>query len=124
MRYLSLRGFHCLNNTESVQALNRLVETRVNLMPHEVADATGCDLAVAMSVLMLLFTQSLADVFLLVYHIADEADPPAPFMVRGIELGLPEVPLICENCDREIQHPAELSYDFLFKIANEIRFTV
>lgn len=124
MKYLSLKGYRCLNNNESVQALNRLVETRANLMPHEVASATGCDIAEAMSVLMLMYAQSLADAFLLVYHVADETNPPAPFMARSIELGLPEVPLICENCDHEIQRRTELSYDFLFKITNEIRFTV
>lgn len=90
-------------------------------MPHQIASATGCSLEEALAVLLLLFRLSVAEAFLLVYHNIHEGDTP-PILARGILDGLPQVPFVCEICQEEIASSSELSYDFLFKITENVCF--
>ena len=122
MKTLSLRRYACFSSSKSLQNLNHLVEIHSNLMPHQVASATGCSLNEAMAMLIFLFTRSLAEVFLLVYHNSDQVDPPTPILARSILEGLPDLPITCDVCGKEIEHRSDLSYDFLFKIIEKVRF--
>lgn len=118
---VNLSKFYCFNEGAHLRELNRLVRIHTDLMPHQVAVATGCGLKEAMEVLMLLFHRHLAEVFLLVYH-NDHPDTPAQAL--NISEGLPSLPFICDLCEEEIRDPNELSYDFLFKISDDIQFVV
>ena len=123
METVSLRHFPYFNNDKPLQELNHLVDVHGNnLEAHQVAAATGCRLDEAMGILLLLFNSSLAEAFLLVYH-NDHADGP-PILARRILDGLPPLPFTCDICQGEIENREELSYDFLFKMADSIRFVV
>jgi hypothetical protein len=123
MRTVRLNSFPYFDNSKALEDLNRLVELYDNLMPHQVAAATGCRLQDAMGVLMLLVSHSLAEAVLLVYHISDPIDPLVPFLSRSIYDGLPTPPLLCDVCGNEIETADELTYDFSFKLASAVHFT-
>lgn len=120
MKAISLEHFPYFNDDRPLQQLNRLVEIKADLMPHQVAVATGCSLDEAMGILLLLFNSSLVEALLLVYH-NDHLDAP-PILARNILDGPPLLPFTCDICQNEIKHRDELSYDFLFKKASNIQF--
>lgn len=122
MKTIHLAHFHCLANNNALQKLNRLVGLHDTLMPHQVAVATGCPLAEAMGVLMLLLSQAAAEGFLLVYHANGCDNPPPPFLQRDLVAGPPPLPLTCLNCGVVIEDEHELSYDFLFKLTDQVSF--
>ncbi len=106
------------NDQASLAKLNRLLSIHENLMPHQLAAATGCNLDEAMQVLMYLFYLRLARLYLLVYHISHSE----PVLKRSIFDGFPELPIICPSCELEIIKEDELEYDFLFSLLDKIEF--
>ena len=115
MRYIDVSEWMCLGQPSSVQILNRMMEAQPDLMPHQVAGATGCTLEQAMDFLLFLASQEVADPRLLVYHNVEEHEgvPVASFPLRD---GVPRLPFFCEECDLEIDDLSELQFDFLFRI--------
>src|SRR5438034_1370771 len=111
MRTVRLNNFPYFDNSKALEDLNRLVRLYDNLMPHQVAAATGCRLQDAMGVLMLLVAHSLAEAVILVYHTTDQIDPLVPFLSRSIYEGLPAPPLVCDVCGNQVETTEELSYD-------------
>ena len=90
-------------------------------MAHQIAAATGCGIDESLAVLLLLLRLSVVEGFLLVYHNTHLEDNP-PAMARDIFDGLPPLPFNCDICQKEVADSAELSYDFLFKLIDEIHF--
>ena len=118
---INLSKFPCFDSPQRIGELNRLVSTQHDLMPHQVAVAVGCELEHAMTVLFFLYHRRLAEAFLLVYH-KDHLD--APVLAPGLSAGFPSLPFTCDACGKEIVAPDELSYDLLFRLTEDIRFTV
>ena len=119
MPTLSLNNIPYFRNDKTLQDLNRIVETRSNLMPHELAVAVGCSVQEALEVLMILVSHSLAEAFILVYHSTCPENPQVPFLSRSIYDGLPKIPIVCDICQNNIEDDAELTY----KITDAISFT-
>jgi len=123
MKILNLKHFLSFRQERTLNNLNELVERQKELMPHQVAVASGCTVDEAMGILMLLTVDKMAEAYLLIYHILDDTDPPVPILARRLTDGFPEIPFVCDNCEREITDTNELRYDFLFKIGSTLRFT-
>jgi hypothetical protein len=121
MTEVKLSKVYYFNEDSHLEKLNRHVRIHTDLMPHQVAAATGCKLEEAMEVLMLLFHLYLAEALLLVYH---NDHPNIPAKALNISEGLPSLPFICDVCEKEISNPDELSYDFLFKKKDDIQFVL
>lgn len=122
MKTLNLEQFQCFSSSRSIDRLNRLVEHTSSLMPHQVASATGCGIHEAMGLLLYLASLSVLKPKLLVYHIHDQADPPNAFASLDINKGLPQLPIICNNCGQTVESYDELSFDFVFIIDEKIDF--
>lgn len=121
MRTITLNNLPCLGKKGQLQKLNELLKISDSLMPHQVAIATGCGMDDALALLLLMLRLSVVEGFLLVYHNA-HLDGNPPIMARSIFVGLPELPFSCDVCGREIVNANEVSYDFLFKLKEEIQF--
>jgi hypothetical protein len=121
MQTINLSNFPCLSKELHLQRLNNLAEIQDNLMPHQVAVATGCSHEEALAVLLLLSKHSLAEALLVVYHNEHLIDSP-PILARSIFEGLPPLPFICDICQQEITSSDELSYDFLFRVLEKANF--
>jgi hypothetical protein len=121
MKAINLKRFPYFNKDRPLRELNHLAEIHDNLMPHQVAAATGCSLDEAMGVLLLLVDRALVEAFLLVYH---NAHPDIPVLARSMLEGFPTPPLTCKICEKDIEQGTELSYDFLFKKTDDITFVV
>lgn len=91
-------------------------------MPHEVASATGCSLEYATGVLFILLAENVAVAKLLVYHVGDPIDPPAPILSRDLADGLPGTPFVCNLCGDEVESSDELLYDLIFELTRQVRF--
>jgi hypothetical protein len=111
MTRVNLTNYTCFSERDKVDKLNRLIAINADLMPHQLVSATGCGLESSMDVLMTLFHLSLADLFLLVYHVAHQG---APILSRGISEGFPQLPFMCPDCEQIITEEDELTYNFLF----------
>lgn len=122
MKTIHIGSFACLSSASNIAKLNRLFRRQTALMPHEVANDTGCDIDEVMAALMVLLAQSIVEGRLLVYHANNCIDPPAPILVRNLFDGPPPLPITCDICNREIEHEDALSYDFLFKLRDEVEF--
>ena len=112
MRTINLGSLPCLGNETQIKRLNSLIEISDNLMPHQVAVATGCGSEEALALLLLLFRLSVVESLLLVYHNAHLGDSP-PVLARNLFDGFSQLPFICDICQEEVSNISELSYDFL-----------
>jgi len=119
---VNLHNLHCFSEHDKLVTLNRLAVTNPDLMPHQVAVATGCDLNEAMQVLMLLYDMHLAEAYTLVYHTTHSDGPPAEVLRAEISAGLPSFPLRCPLCQEEINSSDEVTYGFLFVLSQGIQF--
>lgn len=119
---VDLHKLPCFSDRNRIAALNRLVATNPDLMPHQVAAATGCLLKEAMLLLMLLYDRHLVEAFTLVYHIAHPDTPPAQALHMEISDGLPSFPIRCPLCEEEIDSPSEVTYGFLFVLSEDVQF--
>jgi len=119
---VNLYSICCFSESDRLRELNRLVAIHTDLMPHQVAAATGCELKEAMEVLVLLYHLYLADAFTLVYH---NEHPNTPAIALEVSKGVPPaLPVICPLCEKEINDPNELSYGFLVKLNENVEFVV
>ncbi len=107
----------CFSNTSKLDILLRLLQTRSNITPREIAAATGCTLIDSMQVLLVLSEEKLAAPFLLVYH---NQHPNTVIEARGLEEGFPQTPLVCDICDEIIEDGNHLSYDFSFSLSSTL----
>ena len=113
----------CFAERARLERLRELVETHRDLMPHQLAAATGCSLEEAMYLLMLLYDQHQAEPCLLVYHRSSD-HPNVPIDSLRLTQGPPSLPLTCSVCNGEITDPDDLSYDFLFLLRTDLDFVV
>lgn len=120
MKTVNLRSFPCFRDYETLQKLNLHVQLQNNLMPHGVADATGCSLEQAMAVLLLLANQYVVEPYLLIYH-SIHPDAP-PILARNMLDGPLSLPFACDLCEKTITSRDELLYDFLFTKTNDVTF--
>lgn len=117
---VNLDKLPCLEDSVSLETLNRLFRSRDAVMLHELATSTGCSQQESMFLLMYLYDLRLAEPFLLVYH-EDHLD--VPILSRKLLDGFPSVPFTCPECERNITSTDQLSYDYSFKIVgNAIEF--
>jgi hypothetical protein len=123
MKIINLSKFPCLSKEKQLQQINDLIKINDTLMPHQVATATGCGIEEALALLLFLYSLSISNSKLLIYHNNHLENNP-PIFAREIKEGLPELPFICDICQTEVQSPDELSYDFLFRLNEEIHFVV
>jgi hypothetical protein len=114
---VELRKPACLADPDKLLIFNRLAETKLAFMPHEVSTTIGCSLIEAMQLLLLLYDRGHAEPFLLVYH-KDHLD--GPVTARRLIDGFPDLPFNCELCDQEIDTRESLLFDFLFKLKSQI----
>ncbi len=119
---LSIKQFDCFNTLTKVDRLNHLISFHNDLMPHQVAIATGCGVYEAMGLLLYLSSLSLVKPKLLVYHMNDLIDPPNYILSRDAELGFPDLPLICDECGEEIESYDDLRFEFSFILNEKIVF--
>jgi hypothetical protein len=124
MRILDIHKLSCFNDPERVKNLNRLIVTNPDLMPHQVAIATGCSIEQAMQVLMLLYDQYLANAFTLIYHKSHPEAPPALALQVDIAEGIPHFPIRCPICDEVIASSSDVTYGFLFVLKEKVRFII
>jgi hypothetical protein len=122
METVSLTKFQHFRGADALSALNKLVETHSNLMAHQVAAATGCDLYTAMALLLHLSALAVVRPKTLVYHRNDDTDPPTPILSLEINVGPPTLPFICPICNQLIDDYDELNFDFIFILDKKIRF--
>jgi hypothetical protein len=116
-----LRRFRCSDRIRALRELNDLVAVHRELMPHQVAAATGCELELAMEILLTLYDRELAEQLLLVYH---NTHLDAPIKALDITEGPPALPFVCDGCQAEISDPDDLSYDFLFRLRDQVQLVV
>jgi len=119
---VDIRKIPCFSDRNRIAVLNRLVVTNPDLMPHQVAAATGCTLEDAMQVLMLLYDLHLVEAFTLVYHSVHPDAPPAQALRMDISDGLPSFPIQCPLCEEKIDSPSEVTYGFLFVLNEDVQF--
>jgi len=119
---VDIRKLSCFSDRNRIAALNTLVGTNPDLMPHQVAAATGCLLEEAMQLLMLLYNLHLVEAFTLVYHRAHPDAPPAQALRMDISDGLPSFPIQCPLCEEQIDSPSEVTYGFLFVLNEDVQF--
>lgn len=119
MAEVNLGKFECFASSSRLDRLNQFVRLNSAAMPHQIAAETGCGLKDAMSLLLFLYHRFLADPYILVYH---STHPDAPIAIRALVDGLPDVPMMCGDCEDEIVSKDELSYDFYFKFKSELSF--
>lgn len=117
---INLNSFPFFQDEASLTRLNNLFASRSNLMPHEVASATGCSLEEAMHLLMFLYDKRMAEAYLVVYHERHLDEPPIE--VRPIVQGFPSLPMVCEVCGEVISEEADLSYGFQFVFISRFQF--
>lgn len=122
METVSITKFQRFRSAGILSVLNKLVEMHSNLMAHQVAAATGCDLDTAMAFLLHLSALEAARPKTLIYHRNDETDPPTPILSLDISLGPPTLPFICPTCNQSIDDYDELNFDFVFILDKRLRF--
>ena len=123
MRALNLARFPHLRTQEAVKTLNRMKARNTQLIVHQVAVATGCDIAEAIGMVYLLLFQQGGQAFILTYHNTDPTDPPVHTgPPRPLLEGLPPLPIVCTVCGRKIESAKELSFDLEFRVAEDIVF--
>ena len=119
---VSLTQFQRFRSAKSLSILNKLIETHSNLMAHQVAAATGCDLDTAMALLLHLSALAAVSPKTLVYHRMDDTDPPTPILSIEISAGPPKLPFICPICNQSIENYDELTFDFVFILNKKLHF--
>lgn len=112
---INLLNFPYFRNQNSLKRLNEHIKIHSDLMPHQLAVATGCTIDDATAILFLLFDQNIADALLLVYH---QGFPGVPMEIRQISDGPPILPIINSLNDDLIENKDELLYSFIFKLTN------
>lgn len=121
---INLSKADCFDQQKMIRTLGELIYKNTDLMIHQVAVATGCDLKQASYILFLLYHYYVADVRLLVYHLTCGTDN-VPVIDRTLKEGLPEIPFHCPTCDRVITSIDELTFDFRFKIlTKDVEFVI
>ena len=118
-RLVNLYSLPYFREQGRLQELQWLAKTQADLMPHQLAVATGCSLDAAMEVLMLLYHLNAVDAFLLVYH---DDHPTVPALAIKLSEGLPVLPFTCDVCEGVITDRSHLLYDFLFKFREPVQF--
>lgn len=123
MEKVSLSKVPCFNNMITLNRLNDFMFERKDVMPHEIAIATGCSIEYSTSVLMILQMKDLAEGYLLVYHRQDN-DPRPYIMKRKLLDGIPILPMVCDICGEEISDIKDIYFDLSFKIISDIEFYI
>lgn len=116
---VSIHNFPCFSRQDHLNRLNIFISKHVAFEPHEVAIFTGCTLGETMEVLELLFRLRVVDQFLLVFH---NPHPDNEIEIRPVARGFPSIPMICPECDAEMNDHGELSYGLLFRTVTDIKF--
>ena len=119
MKIMNLNKLN-LFDKKRVALLNDLIAVNKHLMPHVVASGIGCSLKDAMTFLMFLYGNKLADGYLLIYH-SEHQD--FYFDRRPLKDGFTENDSFCQVCEENVSS-TELLYDFEFVITQDTEFTI
>lgn len=112
---INLISFPYFRKTSAIERLNEHIAQHSDLMPHQLAIATGCSLDDAIGILFLLFDRQFAEALLLVYH---QNFPNVPMDIRKISDGPPLLPTINSLNDEVVEDKGELLFGFMFKLTN------
>ncbi len=107
-------------NGSRINLLNDLVSVNKHLMPHVVASGTGCSLSEAMTFLVLLYLEKMAEGYLLIYHPRHQ---DTYFDRKPLKDGLPKSEIFCQVCEENVV-VSELLYDFEFVLNQDTIFKI
>ena len=88
-------------------------------MPHEVSGPLGISYGEAVSILTALQISGLTQNYILIYH---SCEPDLVMMYRNFESGFPSLPLVCENCQEEVEDNSDLSFGLMAISNSPIQF--